>query len=422
MKLVQLETDLRAKQAEIQALIETQGRACEAHVTPASGDTPAVSGRARTDEEKAAVQRLLEEGKGIRARIDGMRGDANMTAEILRLTAGMTDGGSNQARRGVRKSLGQQFVDSDAMAWLKKTSGSRSSTSHWSSPVAELMAATLTEDAASGGDLIIAETVPGIKEFLFKKLVVADLIAPGTTDSNLISFLKETTATNAADTVIEGAAKPESTLIFDAASAAVRKIATFLPVTDEMLEDVAAIRSYIDSRLRLFVELKEEDQLLNGSGIAPNVLGLMNLPGLSAAVARGADSNMDAIMKQISALASTALVQPTGFVINPINWLTIQLAKNANGNYFGSGPWAPPQPPTLWGLPGAVTPSIAAGTSLVGDYRGSAQVFRKGGMRVEASNSHNDFFIKNLTAIRAEERLALATYREAAFGKVTGLN
>jgi HK97 family phage major capsid protein len=424
MKLAQLETDLRAKQAEIQTLVETQMRACEAHVvTPAAGDTPAVLGRVRTAEEKAAVQKLLDEGKSIRARIDGMQGDANMTAEIERLTAGMTGGGANGPRRQPRsrKSLGQQFVDSDAFAWLKKTSGTRSMGA-WSSPSAELMAATLTEDAASGGDLVIAETIPGILPLLFKRLVVADLIASGTTDSNLISFLKEVTATNAADTVLEGGAKPESTLAFDAASAPVRKIATFLPVTDEMLEDVAAIRSYIDARLRLFVSLKEEDQLLNGTGIAPNILGLMMLPGLSAAVARGADSNMDAIFKQISALATAALVQPSGFVINPTNWMTIQLLKNAAGNYMGSGPWAPPQPPTLWGLPGAVTPSIAAGTSLVGDFQGSAQIFRKGGMRVEASNSHSDFFIKNLTAIRAEERLALATYREAAFGKVTGLN
>jgi hypothetical protein len=48
--------------------------------------------------------------------------------------------------------------------------------------------------------------------------------------------------------------------------------------------------------------------------------------------------------------------------------------------------------------------------------------WRTTGIRVEASNSHASFFINNLVAIRAEERLALAVYREAAFGLVTGLN
>jgi HK97 family phage major capsid protein len=75
----------------------------------------------------------------------------------------------------------------------------------------------------------------------------------------------------------------------------------------------------------------------------------------------------------------------------------------------------------LWGLPVAVTPAMTAGTALVGAYASAAQVFRKGGIRVEASNSHQDFFIKNLVAIRAEERLALAVYRPGAFGEVTGL-
>jgi hypothetical protein len=69
----------------------------------------------------------------------------------------------------------------------------------------------------------------------------------------------------------------------------------------------------------------------------------------------------------------------------------------------------------------AVTPAIVANTALVGAFKTAAQVFRKGGIRVEASNSHQDYFIKNLVAIRAEERLALAVYRPQAIGKVTGL-
>jgi HK97 family phage major capsid protein len=120
-------------------------------------------------------------------------------------------------------------------------------------------------------------------------------------------------------------------------------------------------------------------------------------------------------------IATTVFVTPDAFVINPANWQTIQLTKNAAGNYLGNGPWAPAQQPMLWGIPGAVTPSIVANTALVGGFRSSAQIFRRGGVRVEATNSHASFFINNLVAIRAEERLALAVYREAAFGKVTGL-
>ena len=48
-------------------------------------------------------------------------------------------------------------------------------------------------------------------------------------------------------------------------------------------------------------------------------------------------------------------------------------------------------------------------------------LFRKGGLRLEASNSHADFFTRNLTAIRAESRLVLGIRRPAAFGTATGL-
>ena len=70
----------------------------------------------------------------------------------------------------------------------------------------------------------------------------------------------------------------------------------------------------------------------------------------------------------------------------------------------------------------AITSGIEAGVALVGAFRSASQVFRKGGIRIAVSNSHEDYFIKNLVAVRAELREALAVYRPAAFGEVTGLN
>jgi HK97 family phage major capsid protein len=419
--LAQLETDVKAKQAAAKDLLEKTMRACADHVvTAATADAPAVTGRLMTADEKAAIQAILDEGKALKAKIDGLQGDANFQAEIARLTAGMTAAAHEGNRAREIRSLGQQFVGDPAYrAWVKAGQHKRQGSL---SPGVEIMGATLTTDAASGGDLVVPDTRPGVIQLLFKRLVVADLIAPGTTESNLIQFMKETTFTNAADAVAEAGLKPESTLIFDAATSAVRKIAHWIPVTEEMLEDFSQTASIIDARLKLGLDLKEEDELLNGSGVAPHLLGLMTLPGLTAAQARGADSNMDAIFKQMTTIATTVFVMPTGIVINPANWQAIQLLKNAAGNYMGSGPWAAAQTPVLWGVPAAVTPSIVANTALVGDFRGSAQIFRKGGDRVESSNSHASFFVNNLVAIRAERRLALAAYREAAFGKVTGLN
>jgi HK97 family phage major capsid protein len=429
MNIAQLERDLLQKTDEIAALIEKTGRACMAHETKDANGTVIEKGRLYTAEERKAIQDLLKEGEAINVKLQAAKSEQSFADELKRLTAGLSEAQARQSspltpgqvRRELR-SLGQQFVDSEAFAWLQKTKGGVRG-SAWHSPVVELHATTLTESLTSGGDLIVPDYRPGIVDLRFKRLVVADLIAPGTTESNAIIYMKETTFTNAAATVAEAAAKPESALVFDQVTDPVQKIAHWLPVTDEMLEDVSTIRSYIDARLRLGVQLAEEDQLLNGDGTPPNISGILDRSGLATAVARGADTNADAIFKQITAIATTAFVDPDGVVINPTNFQTVLLAKDANGVYYGAGPFAPRAiVRSLWGLPAVVTPTIAAGTALVGDYAGSAQTFRKGGLRVEASNSHQDYFIKNLTAIRAEERLALAVYRPGAFGTVTGLN
>ena len=75
---------------------------------------------------------------------------------------------------------------------------------------------------------------------------------------------------------------------FEQVSDRVYKIAHWLPVTEEMLEDVPALRSYIDSRLRLGVQLAEEDKLLNGAASPAELTGILHRDGLRTAVAGGA--------------------------------------------------------------------------------------------------------------------------------------
>lgn len=69
---------------------------------------------------------------------------------------------------------------------------------------------------------------------------------------------------------------------------------------------------------------------------------------------------------------------------------------------------------------GIVSAAMAAGTALVGSFQRGTALYRKRGYRIELGQP-NDYFLKNMTAIRAEVREALAIYKPSAFAKVAGL-
>lgn len=325
------------------------------------------------------------------------------------------------------RSIGTQFVESDG---YKSTVDGGLKGGRWTTGAVDIKA-TLTEATASGGPLVqVDDSATAPLPILFRRLMVAQLIPSGSTNSNAVRYPIELAATNAAAAVLEGGAKPESTLTFDTVDDVVKKIATTLPVTDEMLEDFAQIRSYIDTRLRLFVSLTEEAQILQGDGLGANLTGIRNRAGLQTDVAVGVspDNGPDAIHRMITQIRTGAFLEPDGMVIHPNDWQQLKLAKDGNGQYYGGGPFTGPygnggvdMSEQIWGLRAVVTPLITEGTALVGCFGTCAQLFRKGGITVEASNSHASFFTENKTMLRAEERLALAVYRPAGFGEVTGL-
>jgi len=340
------------------------------------------------------------------------------------------------------KSYGQQFIDSAAYKGLVADGGVSGKTGRWTSGGVELKTALTEGTLASPGPAYAAvqtpTVLPGMTNILFQQPTVVSLFPSGSTDSPLLRYLVETAITNAAATVAELGLKPESAITFSKVDEVLKKIATFLPVSDEMLEDWQQIKSYLDARLTLFVELQEEVQLLRGDGTGTNLVGLLNRVGLAPPVAtRNAtppagsatgiylspttDNDMDAIYRQITQVRVTSFLEPETIVIDPGAWMTVQLAKNSQGVYYAGGPFMQTATPMLWAKPVVVTTSMPANTALVGAFQKASQVFRKGGITVEASNSHADFFQRDETAIRAHERLLLAVYRPGAFGAVTGL-
>ncbi|MCV7205300.1 phage major capsid protein [Mycolicibacterium peregrinum] len=259
------------------------------------------------------------------------------------------------------------------------------------------------------------------------RLTVSDLLSQGTISGNAISYLVEGAMEGDFTTVAEAGAKPQIHFVNPTqVTDALKKIAGFIKMTDEFLEDADFLVSEINNRLLYRLAYFEEQQLLNGDGTGQNLTGLLNRAGIQTETSAGPTDNADALFRALTKIDVNSGLAPDGIVINPTDYQQLRLKKDGNDQYYGGGFFAGqygqggvPMDPPLWGQRTVVTPAIAAGTALVGSYKMAATQYRKGGVRVEAATQHASDFTSNLVTVRAEERTALAVRVPLGFCKVT---
>jgi HK97 family phage major capsid protein len=119
-----------------------------------------------------------------------------------------------------------------------------------------------------------------VVDMALEERTIADLMLESNIDRGTFEYYEETTVTNSAATVTEGNAKPESALAWTLRTETARKIGTFIPMTSEALDDNAGLEWQVRGRLAYMVRRVEEAQILNGSGSAPDIRGLLNRSGL----------------------------------------------------------------------------------------------------------------------------------------------
>ena len=262
---------------------------------------------------------------------------------------------------------------------------------------------------------------------------VRDLFPVRTTTSTVIEYFRMTGFTNNAAAVAERnagdtafAAKPQSSMTFEGVQTSVRTLAHWEAAHRNVLADEPQLRSIIDNELMYGLRLQEDAQILTGNGQGENLMGIMNTAGVqtynwsqgaNAAANQKADTKADAI-RRAATLSYLAYYEPSGVVLHPNDWESIELTKDGNGQYLIALSVAMGGEPKVWRLPIVETPAMTESYALVGAFGTGAQIYDREQASIRISEQHADFFIRNAIVILAEQRLALAVKRPESFVKV----
>jgi HK97 family phage major capsid protein len=393
-------------------------------------------GRSLTDAEKGDYDAAMLKGRDLLDSIRAAKADLEVLDSARALAAEIGEPAvadlDHQAKSGdtVRRmrNLGLEVVGSAAFKAAMAPFGDRvpEKARFQTDPISVKSLFTGT-DATSAGVFVTAEQT-GILETLGRRpLTIRNVISVRRTGSDTVEYVRQTAHTNAAATVpeatssatdgtattITGGYKPEGSWAFERQTATVKTIAEWVPATKRALADAGQLEGLINDELRADIAEEEENQILSGDGSGEDLTGIFNTSGIQTQAF--ATDIFTTVRKAITKARVVGRVVPNAVALNPEQVEVVDLAREngATGAFLGAGPFAM-GPRTLWGLPIVESEAIPAGRGLVGDFT-KAVLWDREQTTVTVTDSHADFFIRNLVAILAEERVAFGVTRPTAF-------
>lgn len=354
-------------------------------------------------ETERGLRTLVDQSQKTAEQVRGM--DGRMTSVEQWMSRASAGGFSGAGFGGHgHKSVGQQVAEDDSVERLRQNGGRGSAR-------IKVDSKALSSASSSAGSLVAPDRQNEIITLARRTPRIRDLIAPGTTESNVIHFNREKTVTNNAAMVAETTLKPESNIVYEAQETTVKTLAHYIIASNQIVADARQFMSVIDTTLRYMLDDVEDLQLLLGSGVGENLLGLMTAatPYAEPWTSTG-DTYLDVILKAIAQVEVGSQLPATGIILNSLDWATMMGIKDADGGYLSGGPFST-TPPTLWGRSVVPTTACPKGEFCVLNGTQAAQIFDRMDAEVLVSSEHSDLFVRNQVAIRAEKRLALVIKR-----------
>lgn len=403
-------------------------------------------GRSLTDAERTDYTTAMAKGRDLLEQIKTAKADAEILDQAKALAgeigpAAVEDlEGQKGAEGSLRrvKNLGLEVVNSAqfkaAMAPFAGRESGVPERAKFSTDPIQVKSLFVGGSATSAGAFVTPEQ-SGIIEMLGRRpLTIRDFISIRRTASDTIEYVRQVSHTNAAAPVAEatssaaptapgtagalvndpnGGYKPEGSWAFEKKTTNVKTIAEWVPATKRALADAAQLEGLINDELRSDIAEAEENQILTGNGTGENLTGILSTSGIQT---QAFDTDIFvSVRKALTKARTVGRVVPNAIALNPVDVETIDLARESGttGRFHSGGPFAL-GPRTLWGVPILETEGIAAGEGIVGDFS-KAVLWDREQTTISVTDSHADFFIRNLVAILAEERVAFGVTRPTAF-------
>jgi HK97 family phage major capsid protein len=269
-------------------------------------------------------------------------------------------------------------------------------------------------DGSSAGTMVTPDRQAGVVRLPYAPIGILDVISRRTTNSDLVEFVRQLTNADGASPVDEATSpgdgeKPQSEITFEVVPSPVINFAHFIAVTKRALADAGQVRGIIDDELRHGLLDKLVDGIINGSG-TPNFDGLVGFSGLST---QSFDTDiLTTSRKARTKVRTDGRATPNAYLMSPATWESLDLTKGGLDQYYFGGPLVMGTP-RLWGLPVVEEEKVPDEKFYVGDFR-QLVLWDRQQATISVTDSHDDWFIRNIVAILAEQRAAFGIQRPAA--------
>lgn len=212
----------------------------------------------------------------------------------------------------------------------------------------------------------------------------------------------------------EGAQKPVIEIQGDLRRNYIATIAATTTASRQVLSDHSALRGLVDGILRQKLINRLSTEIINGQAETGDTLHIAGLLKQGAAMTLPTSTGYADRIGEATVRQSNLGFRPALIVCNPLDWFTkVSTAKTETEKTYLFGSPTSPVSPALWSLPVALEPSLPQGYSMTIDLD-YVTVLDRERISVLVSNSHEDYFTRNLVAILGELRAGLEVLDEGA--------